>query len=166
TRTGWGGFPIEIKLFFHPFAAERAHSRYHDLHLEPYGSDEKQAEQMRTGKVVAEVADFIEFNEPTEALFDALTSESQWDYLTQAGANNKAKGKGKGKGKGGKAAASARAALTTKDDEPERTAQLPQRSTPANPYSLDLEAQLIDMLRAREKELDALLAEEAVKRAA
>ena len=44
--------------------------------------------------VRSEVLETVEFNEPTEALFDMLTSEEQ--FLDP----NRKKGKGKGKGKG------------------------------------------------------------------
>merc|ERR1711939_361513 len=44
--------------------------------------------------VRAETIEVIEFNEPNEALFDALTSDDQWNYLKPARAKSKSKGRG------------------------------------------------------------------------
>lgn len=148
-ETGWGGFQVEVRLHFNPVANEKPQWRSHYLQLEPYGTDEEKAAQKAAGLVRAEQCDVVEFNEPTEALFEVLTSESQFDYLRQ----------GSGRGGGGKGRKSVGGA-----GEEVGSAELPERPTPGNPYSRQMEDQEIAMLRLAEEEVGRLLEAENKRR--
>ena len=93
----------------------------------------------------------VQFNEPTEALFEALTSDSQWDYLVPPV-------------KGGKKAAMAamRADGRPKRGYPngERTAQLPERGGDDVPFSQEQEQALMEMLKEKEALVTQQLDEE------
>lgn len=91
----------------------------------------------------SEFLDYIEFNEPTETLFESLTDEVQ--FPGAAGAK-KAKGKGK---------AAAAAAAGRGDDE--AGIQLPEASTASNPFSRETEAQILESLRKAEAEIEVQL---------
>ncbi|KAJ9645730.1 NuA4 histone H4 acetyltransferase complex and the SWR1 complex subunit [Coniosporium tulheliwenetii] len=148
-ETGWGGFQVEVRLHFNPVANEKPQWRSHYLQLEPYGTDEEKAAQKAAGLVRAEQCDVVEFNEPTEALFEVLTSESQFDYLRQ----------GNGRGGGGKGRKSVGGGV-----EEVGSAELPERPTPGNPYSRQMEDQEIAMLRLAEEEVGRLLEAENKRR--
>lgn len=92
-ETGWGGFLVDIKIFFVPESSAKPETRTHFLQLEPYGDAEMRERQEREGLVKSEVLEACEFNEPTEALWDILTSEDQFIDPSK----KKAKGKGKGR---------------------------------------------------------------------
>jgi YEATS domain-containing protein 4 len=158
TETGWGGFSIDIRLHFQPISGEKAQYRQHFLQLEKYGDAKQQEEQERTGCVRSEFLEVVQFNEPTEALFEALTSPTQWDYLTAGAA------------KGGKKAAilGTNANGRPKRGYPngERSAQLPERSSDDNQFSQESEAALVEVIAQRVKELDKAAEEEAKKREA
>jgi YEATS domain-containing protein 4 len=71
------------------------------LQLDPYSGEqdpekaEKEKEEMRRANMVcSELVEIIEFNEPNEALWDALTRNDQWDYLRPARSKSKSKGRG------------------------------------------------------------------------
>ena len=81
TETGWGGFNIDIRLHFQPISGEKAQYRQHFLQLEKYGDEKQQAQQEASGCVRSEFLEVVQFNEPTEALLEALTAEDQWNYL-------------------------------------------------------------------------------------
>ncbi|KAF1943708.1 yeats-domain-containing protein [Clathrospora elynae] len=138
TETGWGGFSIDIRLHFQPISGEKAQYRQHFLQLEKYGNEKQQAEQERTGCVRIEMLEPIHFNEPTEALFDALTSEDQWDYLIPAG-----------KGGSKKASLGPNGRLKRGLPNGEKSAQLPAKGADDVPFSADQEQALIDQINAR-----------------
>lgn len=178
TETGWGGFAIDIRLHFQPVVGDKAQWRQHFLQLEPYGSEEQQAQQRADNLVRSEIQEFVEFNEPTETLFDALTDESQWDYLNgPAAAAQWMRGPGPGnippappevtgaagKGKGGKKAQMAGGVAVDKNGRP-RTVELPALSTPTNPYSREMEEVEIKTITAAETELAKELGELENKR--
>ena len=150
-ETGWGGFPVDVRLHFQPYASEKPQWRSHYLQLEPYGSEEGKKMQQERNLVVSETCDFIEFNEPTDALWDALTDEAQWSYLSQS------KG-GKGKGRPPKN-------RVIENDE-DRWAVLPEKPVPGNPYSTQMEITVIDMLQEAEKEVNTLLQEQSARKEA
>ena len=95
TESGYGNFMITVRLYFVPAAMEKWQARTHFLQLESYGDEATKALQEREGVVRSEQVEVIEFNEPTEALWDRLTSEDQF----KAAAPLTGKGSGKGKGK-------------------------------------------------------------------
>ncbi|KAI9711547.1 MAG: NuA4 histone H4 acetyltransferase complex and the SWR1 complex subunit [Bogoriella megaspora] len=136
-ETGWGGFQVEIRLHFVPESNEKPQWRSHVLQLEPYGSEADMQAQKDKNLVVSEICEFIDFNEPVEPFFNALTSEDQWRYMDA----------GKGKGAKGKSRQSLGQSYTGPLPREERTAQLPQRTTPTNPYSRETESATLDMLR-------------------
>ncbi|KAF2398073.1 putative histone acetyltransferase subunit [Trichodelitschia bisporula] len=141
-ETGYGGFYIGIKLYFQSYTSEKWQQRQHFLQLDPYGDEALMAEQARTGLVRSEVVEYIEFNEPTELLWDALTSEAQWEYLDKERAGA---GRGKGKGKG-------KSKVVPSGEE--RTVELPDTALPGSIYSKETEEKLIDVLTRAGKQCD------------
>lgn len=144
-ETGWGGFQVEVKLFFVPEVGSRPQDRSHFLQLEPYGDEAEQEKQKREKVVRSEFIDIIEFNEPTEALYDILTDETQFKQP-------KMRGKGKGK-----------ASAMKRGDGDEHTVELPAKSSATNAYSKETEASLLHLLQNAGSQLDQLLAEEDAK---
>jgi YEATS domain-containing protein 4 len=139
-ETGYGGFFIVVKLYFQPLASEKQQQRQHYLQLEPYGDEATIAKQTADNLVRSEIVEFIEFNEPTEALWDALTSDAQWDYLSP--------GRGKGKVRG---------------VAEQRTVALPERAPEGSIYSRDTEDALLTVLKNAMKKCEDM-AEEAAKK--
>lgn len=154
-ETGWGGFTVEIRLYFQPFVGEKHAVRSHYLYLEPYGTAEN-AERQRTANLVkAEILDFVEFNEPTEVLYAALTDdERQWP----------AEGTGRGKGKGAAAAAAQAAAQRKAAGQEERSVELPERGTERNPYSKQMEETFIRLFKQAEVDVDKQIEELSKKK--
>lgn len=144
-ETGWGGFNVEIRLFFAGEASQKAEYRTHFLQLEPYGDDAMRAKQEAEKMVRSEYLEVIEFNEPTEVFYDMLTSNDQWGTT-----GKKSAGKGRGKGK--------RESTSGADGATEGSVELMETTTPNNAFSKQLEQQILDMLRKAEKEVDAELA--------
>lgn len=150
TETGWGGFTIDVRLHFQPISGEKAQYRQHFLQLEKYGDEKMQKQQEESGCVRSEYLEVVQFNEPTEALFEALTAEDQWNYLA-------AQAKGGGK--------KAQMMAVRPDGRPkrgfpngERSAQLPEKGGDEIPFSQDQEQALIQFIREKigvvEKELE------------
>jgi YEATS domain-containing protein 4 len=119
------------------------------LQLEKYGDERQQARQEAEGCVRSEFLEVVQFNEPTEALFDALTTDDQWNYLAMPKAGGK------------------KAAVTAlgpngrpKRGFPggERSAQLPETGGEDVAFSREQERALIQMLTEKigvvEKELE------------
>ncbi|KAF2680454.1 yeats-domain-containing protein [Lentithecium fluviatile CBS 122367] len=156
TETGWGGFSIDIRLHFQPMSGEKAQYRQHFLQLEKYGSPEMQAEQERTGCVRSEFLEVVQFNEPTEALFEALTSEDQWNYLVA------------GSAKGGKKAAMMAMGANGRPKRGfpggERSAQLPEKGGDDVQFSQEQEAGLIEMIQQKVKDVERELEIEGRRR--
>lgn len=138
-------------MHFQPISGEKAQYRQHFLQLEKYGDEKQIAEQERTGCVRSEVLEVVQFNEPTEALFEALTSENQWDYLKQPA-------------KGGKKAAMAAMGSDGRGKKGyangERTAQLPEKGGEGVPFSQEQEQALIDNIKEKEAIVTRQLEEE------
>jgi YEATS domain-containing protein 4 len=155
TETGWGGFTIDVRLHFQPISGEKAQYRQHFLQLEKYGDEKQQAEQERTGLVRSEFLEVVQFNEPTEALFEALTAEDQWHYLA-------------GPAKGGKKAAmmAQQANGRPKRGFPngERSAQLPHDMGDGVPFTAEAEQALIDLIKSKIDVVEKELEEESKKR--
>jgi YEATS domain-containing protein 4 len=153
TETGWGGFSIDIRLHFQPISGEKAQYRQHFLQLEKYGDEKMQAEQERTGCVRSEFLEVVQFNEPTEALYDALTAEDQWSHLAPA-----AKGGSK------KASLAANGRLKRGLPNGERSAQLPEKGADDVPFSQEQEMALIDFFKSKMEQVDRELDKETAKR--
>lgn len=91
TETGWGEFDVQVKIFFVAEAAEKPVTVYHRLKLHPYGPDAERAKAEGInndnnasgvvggggggGRVSSYQYDEVVFNEPTEALYEILTSK-------------------------------------------------------------------------------------------
>lgn len=153
TETGWGGFSIDIRLHFQPISGEKAQYRQHFLQLEKYGDEKMQAEQEKTGCVRSEFLEVVQFNEPTEALFDALTAEDQWNYLIPAG-----------KGGSKKASLNANGRLKRGLPNGERSAQLPEKGTEEIGFTQDHEQSLVDLLKSKIEQVDKELERETKRR--
>ncbi|KAF2757688.1 yeats-domain-containing protein [Pseudovirgaria hyperparasitica] len=138
-ETGWGGFNIDLRLFFQPVAHEKPQYRLHFLQLEPYGTEADKLEQVEKKMVRSEICEMIEFNEPTEAFFNALTDPKQFDYLSK----DKHKGK-KGVGTFGLG----------------YSVELAEQTTPTNPYTKELERKQVQTFEAAEKVVERLMIEE------
>jgi YEATS domain-containing protein 4 len=133
-ESGYGGFIIVVKLYFQPIASEKQQQRTHFLQLEPFGDEALQAEQARTGMVRSEFVEYIEFNEPTEGLWDALTADTQWTYINHSG-------RGKGKSKAVIPAA-------------QRNLELPDKAPPGTTYSRETEEALLDIFNKAMQKCD------------
>ena len=74
SETGWGEFEISMKIFFVPEANEKPCSLFHFLTLHPYGPD---ADEVRAAfrPVFSFTYDELIFPEPTEAMFNILTTK-------------------------------------------------------------------------------------------
>ncbi len=147
-ETGWGGFETEVRLNFHQDFYTKPENRTHFLQLLPYGDEAQQKKQNEENMVRSEFFDIVEFNEPTEACWDALTDPDQWP------SPRKGRGKGKGKILGGG---------LNMERVGEGTVALPEIGSNGNIYSLELEQQIVDKLRKAEAEIEKLLAVEIQK---
>jgi YEATS domain-containing protein 4 len=128
--------------------------RNHFLQLETYGSEEQQKKQVEDGMVRSEFLEYVEFNEPTEAAWEALTdAEGQWPRIPPS--------KGKGKNK----AVHLYAGGTTGGIMGEGSVDLADRTTEENPFSKQLEQQILAVLRKAEKDVEAELEETKKERA-
>lgn len=156
TETGWGGFTIDVRLHFTAASNEKAQYRQHFLQLEKYGSPELQELQERTGCVRSEFLEVVQFNEPTEALYEALTAEDQWNYIMPVSAKGGKKAAMLGMGPNGK----------PKRGFPngERSAQLPEKGGDDVQFTQEQEAGLIDLLQRKMAEVDGQLEAEAKKK--
>lgn len=76
TETGWGEFDVQIKIYFAQESAEKAVTLYHRLKLHPYGPE---AEKVKAegGHVSSYQYEEVVFNEPTEAMYEILTSKGE-----------------------------------------------------------------------------------------
>lgn len=76
TETGWGEFDVQVKIYFVSESAEKAVTLYHHLKLHPYGPG---AEQVRAagGHVSSYQYEEVVFNEPTESMYEILTSNGE-----------------------------------------------------------------------------------------
>lgn len=146
TETGWGGFNVDVRLFFVSEASAKPEWRSHYLQLEPYGGEELQAKQASTQMVRSDFLDFVEFNEPTDAFYELLTGDEQFDQ------GRRGRGKGKGKAKAAKIVSNG-----------EGSVELPEKETPDNPFARSSEKQLLEMLASAEAKIDELLVEEKTK---
>ncbi|KAF8543008.1 yeats family-domain-containing protein [Trichophaea hybrida] len=86
TESGWGEFEIQIKLFFHPESNEKPLTLFHYLKLHPYLGDESAMELARSQRepVTSYIYEELVFNEPTEAMFDILTSNGSGEFVVEA----------------------------------------------------------------------------------
>ncbi|CUS12024.1 unnamed protein product [Tuber aestivum] len=77
SETGWGEFEIVIKIWFVPESGEKPQSCFHFLKLHPYIGDKAELELARQQRrpVLSYMYDELVFNEPTEAMYDILTSK-------------------------------------------------------------------------------------------
>ena len=136
TETGWGEFEVGIKLTFVPESGEKPASVYHQLKLHPYGEG-KEAAKERGDSVVSQNYEEIVFNEPAEAFYQILTNPTPPQARGKAGGKN-AKLKKQG----------------------ERTAEIPERESPSNPYSQHAEAVEVDRLVEARKQVEQMVKEE------
>lgn len=146
-ETGYGGFLVGIQLHFQPNCNEKKQARQHFLQLEPYGDEASMEEQRKSGMVRSEVVEAIEFNEPTEGLWDALTAEDQWNYLTES--------RGRGKAK-------ARPSITAPPGE-QKSVELPEKGPPGSAFSKEQEDLLLGMFEKAIATVDQKLIETLTK---
>jgi YEATS domain-containing protein 4 len=154
-ETAYGGFPINIKFYFQPVSMEKWQQRTHYLQLEPYSGDPdpvkaaEEREKMIKDKLVrSEIVEVIEFNEPQEAFFDALTSDTQLDYM-------------KPKGKGGKGRQSMTAQPQFAFDPEANFGEPPAKAPKGQMWGKDQEDELIRQFQVAgdsiDKELEKVL---------
>lgn len=160
-ETGWGEFDIEVRLHFIEKSGERtAAKRSFRLKLHPYGEAEQQKAQIESGKVNSENYEEVIWEAPYEAFYDHMTNEAQFDTaVNKDGFAEAVKGKGKAKAKGGSKQATyagrkSGGGQMSGDDAEERSFDLPEHSTPTNPYSKQTERALLDIIIAAEQEAD------------
>lgn len=155
-ETGWGGFNVDIRLFFAAEVGAKPEYRTHFLQLEPYGDERLQEAQRREGVVRSEFLELVEFNEPQEALWESLTDAAQarTQDATGGGAGpggvkmgrGKAGGKGRGKGSG------------TADEG--ASVELPEKGSEGNMFSRSMELDILQLLETAEAKVQRLLKEE------
>lgn len=76
TETGWGEFDVQIKIYFIQECAEKPVTMYHRLKLHPYGPDAEKT-KAEGGKVTSYQYEEVVFNEPTEAMYEILTTKGE-----------------------------------------------------------------------------------------
>ncbi|KAL5351119.1 hypothetical protein V496_04389 [Pseudogymnoascus sp. VKM F-4515 (FW-2607)] len=128
SETGWGEFEINIKLHYVSESNEKPQSVWHGLRLHAYGTEEERAAQKASGEVLAWAYEEQLFNEPYENFYEILTSVGEKTKGKAAGAKKKNLGPG--------------------TSIPERTALIPMRSSPGQPYSR--EAEQLEILRLQD----------------
>ncbi|KAI9723278.1 MAG: NuA4 histone H4 acetyltransferase complex and the SWR1 complex subunit [Candelaria pacifica] len=139
TETGWGEFEIQIKMHFVPESNEKPQALWHALKLHPYGPD-ADGQRERREAIVSQNYEEVVFNEPVEQFYEILTG----------GPNITPKGKG---GKGSK-----QAAMYGRSGGPKlRTAELPERDSPGNPYSRGTEGKELDRMKEAIKKVEGLM---------
>ncbi|PSR93968.1 chromatin-modifying complex subunit AF9 [Coniella lustricola] len=153
-ETGWGEFEIAIKLYYVPESAEKPQTVYHHLRLHAYGNDAERAAMVANGEVISWVYEEQLFNEPYEHFFDVLTSgavaPSDPNYTapsTAGGTGGKKGASGKGKGNLGKDNANNAQPKRSEGGVLERSAMIPLRSSPGQPFSAEAEKVEMDMIR-------------------
>lgn len=151
-ETGWGEFEIAIKMYYAPESGEKPQTLYHHLRLHAYGSDAQRAAMIANGEVISWVYEEQLFNEPYEHFFDILTTgavpPSDPNFTAPVPGGKKG-------GKGGKGGAAGKAANGDgKDIQPkrseggvlERSAMIPMRSSPGQPFSAEAEKLELDVI--------------------
>lgn len=150
-ETGWGEFEITIKLYYVPESGEKPQTLYHHLRLHPYGNDAEKDEMAARGEVVSWVYEEQLFNEPFEHFFDILTSGAvppSDPNFTAPTAGGKKGAAGKGKGAAGKEVTPRR----SPGGVLERSAMIPMKSSPGQPFSAEAEKLEMEMIhRAMEE---------------
>ena len=136
SETGWGEFEIQIKLHYVPESNEKPQTVWHGLRLHPWGPDDEKEAQKAKGEVLAWCYEEQLFNEPYENFFEILTTGAEK-------AKSGAKGRGKKIG-----------AVTAGTSIPEKTALLPMRSSPGQPYSRDAEASEVRRIQEAKRKVD------------
>jgi len=158
TETGWGGFMVDVLLFFVGASTEKPQYRQHYLQLEPYGDEAQKAKQIKEGLVRSEYLEVVEFNEPMVELDHALSDPTQFNYMRDIKQQAAQWGPHIVKGK--------KRALSPS----EGSAQLPLRGssggTEESRFALDAEDAYIRLIGEKGAELDKMLAEELEKKAA
>ncbi|KAG5440571.1 hypothetical protein PCK2_000396 [Pneumocystis canis] len=76
SETGWGEFDIVIRIYFVPEASEKSICLFHHLKLHPYGPNSEMIREQGLS-VTSYQYDEIIFNEPTEAMYEILTTHSR-----------------------------------------------------------------------------------------
>lgn len=164
TETGWGEFEVQIKLHFVPEANEKVATLWHGLKLHPYGAD-IEGQRERKENIVSQHYEEVIFNEPSEALFEILTSGPP---SPQSAAASRGKGS-----KGSKQVPLSATALATTRRAAvpgpggggggDRTAEIPHSDTPGNPYSQKTEGAERDRLNEAIKTVEAITKEERAR---
>ncbi|KAH9887521.1 yeats family-domain-containing protein [Xylariomycetidae sp. FL2044] len=147
-ETGWGEFEIMIKLYYDSKSSEKPQTLYHHLRLHPFGRTEAEKEVMAKDPSGIRAWTYEEqvFNEPYEEFYKILTS----------GAHNKgAPLGGKGKGK-------AKSAPQTADSSEvkERSAMIPAKNRPGQPFSLETEDAILKEIDRAKKAVERMLSEQ------
>ncbi len=133
SETGWGEFEINVKLHYVPESSEKPQTVWHPLRLHQFGSEEDRAAQKALGEIRSWCYEEQLFNEPFEGFYEILTTGAE-----------KTKGKSGAKKKNS-------GPLTSM---PERTALIPTRSSPNQPYSKEAEAMETRKIKAAREKID------------
>ncbi|KAG6028832.1 NuA4 histone H4 acetyltransferase complex and the SWR1 complex subunit [Claviceps citrina] len=141
-ETGWGEFDITIKLYYVNDSGEKPQTLYHYLRLHPFGrtEEEKQAMVTKNGEVRSWSYEEQLFNEPYDAFYQILTSGAVPRGWRPLGGGVSGKGKGKNR---------AAPPLPGPDcgEIWERTAMIPNRNRPGQPFSRETEAAEVRRLK-------------------
>jgi YEATS domain-containing protein 4 len=143
SETGWGEFEISIKLHYVSESLEKPQTLWHGLRLHPYGTDEEKENMKHEVQALAYEEQI--FNEPYEAFYEILTSGPP------------PVGKG---GKGGAGGGKNKGRLSVLNDRiGERTAMVPARSSPGQPFSRETEQLEIKRLKEARAKVDEMTKE-------
>ncbi|MCJ1271898.1 NuA4 histone H4 acetyltransferase complex and the SWR1 complex subunit [Lobaria immixta] len=165
TETGWGEFDVQIKLHFVPEANEKAAALWHGLKLHPYGPD-AEGQKERKENIVSQHYEEILFNEPSEALYEILTSGPPSPQSAVAGRGKGSKGSKQIPLSAGSQGTTRRGVVAGSGGGGgggERTAEIPHSDTPGNPYSQKTEGAELDRLHEATKTVDAMVKEERAR---
>lgn len=165
TETGWGEFDVQIKLHFVPEANEKAAALWHGLKLHPYGPD-AEGQKERKENIVSQHYEEILFNEPSEALYEILTSGPPSPQSAVAARGKGSKGSKQIPLSAGSQGTTRRGVVAGSGGGGgggERTAEIPHSDTPGNPYSQKTEGAELDRLHEATKTVDAMVKEERAR---
>lgn len=149
-ETGWGGFSVEIRLFFAPECGAKPEYKSHFLQLEEYGDEENIKKQKEEKLVRSEEMETIEFNEPTEAFYNLMT-DMDLNFPPK-------KGKGKGKAKAGSGQSSELGTVELSQSDKEQESKILEVLLEAEKqldYKLNAEKEKEQAIRQRLAELRA-----------
>jgi YEATS domain-containing protein 4 len=138
-----------IKIHFVPESNEKPQQFYHNLHLHAYGTEAEKAAQITNREVLAWGYSEVVWNEPYEKFYDMLIAAGR-EFIAagKMGALSSTIGKKKGgKGKG----------MEKPANPLERTALIPEHSSPGQPFSKEIEQLELEKLNEGRRKIEEMI---------